>query len=626
MKSPVAGKSGSVRFMHLKPSQLKLAEDHGKRLDERSQARMINQDPPLTTTGLDLVELYERHIAGAKLHGGKKRVIHINFQFPDELVDGDDGPYMLKHACEFVEAIFGDEAIFANRLDRDEKGRKNVDIFVAPKYLKHTKKGSHVWVSTSRDLKELAKAYRPYKDEDGNPITTPKVCGQALQDALHEYFMRVMELPGVERGSPKLKRGSDWKDAEQLRMEELAEAQAKADALIRDLQNQQEDVSKVRAELEAYRNQVRIANEDAARDKALAASELAKAKSEAAIIRRDAQQEREREAAEAQQIRERLAEGLANVPQVQAEMAEALEEAEAERFKAVDERRAAARLRAEAEEEKRRVEEQHRLEERQRALLKRATDDAEGLNLRTKGETFEMNTLAMTVDEKDVYGRKWSKALIALARSMARMLERLREAARELLASRQEADRHMAEAKKREVEAEQRERQLTNEQKELADQKRAFERDKASHRAKAEALREIEASIAEKSDVTERWTKVIALAVESPAMFDIAKAGDVSLSELGREKASAPLRAFMQTTPPEWVPNAVKRLAMTFAVMDQKTAVFDQENAKVAAKEAALTEMIARAGPILSAKQKEAVSEAKKVMTQFGTPPPGVER
>ena len=89
-------------------------------------------------------------------------------------------------------------------------------------------------------------------------------------------------------------------------MEELAEAQAKADALIRDLQNQQEDVSKVRAELEADRKQVRIANEDAARYKALAASELAKAKSEAANIRRDAQQEREREAAEAQQIRERL--------------------------------------------------------------------------------------------------------------------------------------------------------------------------------------------------------------------------------------------------------------------------------------------------------------------------------
>ncbi|WP_197465447.1 hypothetical protein, partial [Erythrobacter sp. HI0063] len=303
MKSPVAGKSGSVRFMHLKPSQLKLAEDHGKRLDERSQARMINNDPPLTTTGLDLVDLYERHIAGAKLHGGKKRVIHINFQFPDELVDGDDGPYMLKHACDFVEAIFGDEAIFANRLDRDEKGRKNVDVFVAPKYLKSTSKGSHVWVSTSRDLKELAEAYRPYKDKDGKPITTPKVCGQALQDALHEYFLHVMDLPGVERGSPKRTRGSDWKHAEQLRLDELAEAQARADALIRDLQKQHEENAKGRKELEVEKEQVRHANENAVRDRASAAAELVSAQEAARHIRSRAEKEREREDQAARKVR-----------------------------------------------------------------------------------------------------------------------------------------------------------------------------------------------------------------------------------------------------------------------------------------------------------------------------------
>ncbi|WP_197465533.1 hypothetical protein, partial [Erythrobacter sp. HI0063] len=90
------------------------------------------------------------------------------------------------------------------------------------------------------------------------------------------------------------------------------------------------------------------------------------------------------------------------------------------------ERQAAQRLRAEAEEEKRRVDEQRRLEERQLTLLERASDDAEGLNLRTKGETFEMSTQAMTADEKDAYGRTWSRKLIAMARSVARMLERLR--------------------------------------------------------------------------------------------------------------------------------------------------------------------------------------------------------
>lgn len=617
-KSPVAGISGSIRADCMTRADLTAAEKHGKRLDKTSRARAITKDPPVTTTGLDLRKLYKAHVSDAFVPKCKTIAKHIIVQFPKELVDGEDAEFMLRHARKMVERIFGDQAIFADRVDRDEKGRHIVDIFVAPKHIKVTKHTSRLAVTVSVHEEKLAEKHGRKNSTYGR--------GRAMQDSIFEYFRDVMQLPGVQRGNPKTNPGPDWKNAEALREDELAERLAEADALVKKLEKQVKESAAERAKFEKLQKEAELAAQQAAVDRTQAASELADAKEEAANIRRNAQQEREREAEEAQQIRERLAEGLANVPQVQAEMAEALEEAEAERFKAVDERRAAARLRAEAEEEKRRVEEQRRLEERQRALLERASDDAEGLNLRTKGETFEMNTLAMTVDEKDVYGRKWSKALIALARSMARMLERLREAARELLASRQAADRDMAEAKKREVEAEQRGRQLTNDQKELADQKRAFERDKASHRAKAEALQKIEASIGEKSDVTERWTKVIALAVESPAMFDIAKAGDVSLSELGRKEASEPLRAFMQTTPPEWVPGAMKRLTTTFAALDQKTAVIDQEKAKVAAKEVALTEMIARAGPILSAKQEEAVSEAKKVIRQFEMPPPGVER
>lgn len=166
MKSPVAGKAGSIRLMHLTPSLLVLAEKHGKRLDERSQLRRINDQPPLTTTGLDLVELFEEHIKGAMLHGGKKRATHINLQFPKDLVDGEDPEYMLGHARGFIEAVFGHEAIFADRVDRDERGRHNVDVFVAPKYIKQNKSGPKVAISTSRDLKELARAYYPTLFED----------------------------------------------------------------------------------------------------------------------------------------------------------------------------------------------------------------------------------------------------------------------------------------------------------------------------------------------------------------------------------------------------------------------------------------------------------------------------
>jgi len=617
-KSPVSGISGSIRAKTLTKAQLIKQEKHGKRLDATSRGRAISTDPPVTTTGLDLLKLYRNHVSDAFVPKYKNIAKHIIIQFPKDLVDGEDAQFMLAHARRMVERIFGDQSIFADRIDRDEEGMHIVDVFVAPKYVKKTTHTSRLAVTLSIHEKALAAKYGR-----GNSVYDR---GRAMQDSIHEYFRDEMNLPGVQRGNPKANPGSDWVAAEALRQQELEDKIAKADALLKKLEKQDRESAEQQARLAASQEEVRLAVQQAETDKARAASELAAAREDAANIRHDAEREGKREAAEVQKIRQQLGEALANVPQVQAEIADALEAAEAERFRTVDERRAIERLRAETEEENRRAGEQRVLDQRQHALLIRASNDEEGLNLRTKGEGFEMNAQAMSPDEKDAYGRPWSKTLITMARSIARMLERLREAARELLASRQAADRDMAEAKRREVEAEQRERQLTIDQKELAGQKLAFERDKASHHAKAEALREIEASIAEISDVAERWTKIIVLAVESPAMFDIAKTGVVSLSELGRKEASEPLRAFMQTTPPKWVPAAVKRLTTTFAALDQKTAVIDQETAKVAAKEAALTEMIARVGPILSPKQEEAVSEAKKVMRQFGTPPPSMER
>ena len=597
-KSPVAGISGSIRADCMTKADLTAAEKHGKRLDTTSRARAITKDPPVTTTGLDLCKLYKAHVSDAFVPKCKTVAKHIIVQFPKELVDGEDAEFMLHHARRMVERIFGDQAIFADRVDRDEKGRHVVDIFVAPKHIKKTKHTSRLAVTVSAHEEKLA--------EKHGRKNSPYGRGRAMQDSIFEYFRDVMKLSDVQRGNPKTNPGPDWKNAEALREQELAERQAEADALVK---KQEKEYAEESARLKALGDEARLAAQQAAADKIKAASELADAKEDAANIRRDAQREREGEAAEAQQVREQLAEALANVPQVQAETAEALEEAEAERFRAVDERRAAARLRAEAEEEKRRIEEQHRLEERQRALLERASDDAEGLDLRTKGKRFEMDQQAMSADEKDAYERDWSKMLIAMARSIARVLERLRGKARNLLASEKAADSRMAEAKKREVEAEQRAR-------ELADQKLAFERKQASHRTKVKAFEERETSQAKEIAEDSRWRDAIALAVEYPQMFEITKEGSIGLSETGQRTANKSLQDHLQKTPPAWVNTAVKGLAAAFALADQKAA----ENL------AALNDMITRAGPILSPEQKDTVSEAKQVMKRFGMPPPGMER
>lgn len=607
-KSPVSGISGSIRAKTLTKAQLIKQEKHGKRLDATSRGRAISTDPPVTTTGLNLLELYRNHVRGAFVPKYKNIAKHIIIQFPKDLVDGEDAEFMLAHARRMVERIFGDQSIFADRVDRDEEGMHIVDVFVAPKYVKKTTHTSRLAVTLSIHEKALAAKYGR-----GNSVYDR---GRAMQDSIHEYFRDEMNLPGVQRGNPKANIGSDWVAAEALRQQELDEKTAKADALLRRLEKQEKQSAEERAQLKALSEEARLAAQTAAADKAQAASELAAAKEDAANIRRDAQREREREAAEAQQVREQLAEALANVPQVQAETAEALEEAEAERFRAVDERRAAARLRAEAEEEMRRAQEQRDLEQRQYALLVRASDDDAGLNLRTKGEVFELNKEAMTPDEIEAYRRPWSKMLIALARKIARTLERFREAARSVLESQKAADSRMAAAERREADADQRARQLREKQQELADQHLAFQRDQASHRTKLRAFEERETSHTEQIAEDNRWRDAIALAVEYPQMFEMTKEGSIGLTETGQKTATRGLQEHLQKTPPTWVNTAVKGLAATFALADQRAA--DDL--------AILKDMITRAGPILSPEQKDTVSEAKQVMKRFGMPPPGMER
>lgn len=220
-----SGLSGAVRVVRLTASALAAAERHGKRQDASGKSRAIYEADAVTTSGLDLRSLYDQHVATASVPKGATKALHVLIQYPTELVDGEDPLLMLAHARAFGEEIFGNEAIFADRLDRDEKGRHVVDLFVAPIYQKITKRTSKRAVSISRDLKNLA--VERGKWVAGKYPAPLALQGQALQDAFHDYLVGQMGLVSAERGKSKARPGSDWRSAEELEASRLrAEAEA----------------------------------------------------------------------------------------------------------------------------------------------------------------------------------------------------------------------------------------------------------------------------------------------------------------------------------------------------------------------------------------------------------------
>ena len=230
-KSPVSGVSGAVRIQRLSPVAFAAAEAHGKRLDDAGKARAIYDAKPITTSGLDLGDLYAKHIEGAKVPKSGTKALHLVLQFPTELVDGEKGEAMLKHARAFAASVFGDDAILADRVDRDEKSRHVVDLFLAPRYTKATKHKSETAISTSRHLKALA--------ENHGKAPTLRGQGQALQDAWFQYLTREMGL-SVQRGSAKKRAGDDWVTPEDLDRERVQEENQALAAENRELQQKNE--------------------------------------------------------------------------------------------------------------------------------------------------------------------------------------------------------------------------------------------------------------------------------------------------------------------------------------------------------------------------------------------------
>lgn len=186
------GLVGAVRQKAIGWPDLSNMERHGKREDASGQRRRVRDEAPLVFGSLDLVEARKMHMQGVK-QSGRSACLHALVQFPTGLLDGasqKDQRAMLDHAVEFLNGFHGGDAVFAARLDRDEKGRHTVDAFLLPRYEFRYKDGRTARkASVSKFTK--AEAVRRFGRDDRRSQ------GSALQDAFYEHLRDRMGLEGV---------------------------------------------------------------------------------------------------------------------------------------------------------------------------------------------------------------------------------------------------------------------------------------------------------------------------------------------------------------------------------------------------------------------------------------------
>lgn len=527
-KGSLTGKSGAIRILPLTMAKLRLAERHGKREDEISKLRVVNSEKPVVYKGLNLVELYKKHTEGAFIPKGKTVVQHALFQFPAELVDSEDAEYMLHHSVAMSELIWGADAVIAARVDRDEKSRRVVDVFLCPKYLKQTKRESKVAVSMTKHMKELADRY-------GHEKPSPTNIGRALQEFVYEYFRDVMKLDGVKRGSAKSLRGSDWKSAEKLREEELEKLKAEAAA-------DREAAATMRAE------QQEILLETA--------KQKARADAEIEARRIVFEEEKRTHAALVEKEKQKIAQRLAAAEAEHASATAMRAKAEA----------LVAQAKAESAHANRQKEEISRAMElhlRQLALLARASDDASGLELRVDREGFALNKARMSVEEKDTCEAVWPVPLIKLGKVLAQALQALRDAAADLLRQKREVEE--ARRKDAQLAADQRTYHenvlavLAREREALAAKDGDITKREARAEAMlAEAIRREDAANTQ-LDETARWSAAVEWFGDRPMYARIGENGEIQTSKDVRQDIPQEIAAWIKRMPPPWVSQQIAR-------------------------------------------------------------------
>lgn len=210
------GMTGAVRQEALTTADFAAAERHGKRLDTMSKSRSVGPRGPLVLGSLDIVEARRKHMEGVAQQG-KTAALHVFVQFPTLLpvLTEKDERRMLEHAARFVNKYHGGDAVFAARLDRDEKGKHGVDVFAMPRHEFRYKDGrTQRRAAVSKFSKEHA-LKRFGKDD-------PRSQGRAFQAAWFEYLRDEMGFEWVQPPEPKKTRSKDRLEPEEYALRQEA--------------------------------------------------------------------------------------------------------------------------------------------------------------------------------------------------------------------------------------------------------------------------------------------------------------------------------------------------------------------------------------------------------------------
>ncbi len=183
------------------PKSLWAAERHGQRKDWISQKRRVRDEEPIVWKTLDLMDAYKKHVKGARMNKAlKSPVLHHLFQFPVTMNGGerptrDQAEALVRCARGYIERVYGKDACFAARMDRDERGHWVVDTFSTPKYQKRSKRARPndpgvTWVSTTRHGKALCEKHRAEieRRHEGKFLNGPRQVGIAMQSEWREYL------------------------------------------------------------------------------------------------------------------------------------------------------------------------------------------------------------------------------------------------------------------------------------------------------------------------------------------------------------------------------------------------------------------------------------------------------
>lgn len=185
-----------ARIRPLNGPLLASAEKHGRREDQAAIRRKVRDEPSLTWTPADItgdpLALSDRladHVAGAMVPKAKAKALHMLIKLPASVpVETEaDARAALELMVQFAQDTYGGRAVFSARMDRDERSLNSVDLFLAPRYPKVTKRKSEEAISLTRFGKLLAKK-RGIEDRDNSAKGSMQAQGSALQDELADWL------------------------------------------------------------------------------------------------------------------------------------------------------------------------------------------------------------------------------------------------------------------------------------------------------------------------------------------------------------------------------------------------------------------------------------------------------